>query len=149
MQETKDAGLIPGLGKSLGGGHGNLHQCSCLENLTDRGASWATVTLAKPPLSCGFWSQPFLDSGFCTLFIGLPICLHFICFFYVSIVVVPILKARHFPCNVSGWPKNFGFFYRKTWTNLFGQPNTSNKVKVTLAIPVKNFPSQKQPLWTV
>ena len=27
-----DAGLIPGLGRSPGGGHGNPHQYSCLEN---------------------------------------------------------------------------------------------------------------------
>ena len=26
-----DLGLIPGLGRSLGGGHGNPLQCSCLE----------------------------------------------------------------------------------------------------------------------
>ena len=43
MQETKDAGLIPGLGKSLKGRHGNLLQCSCLENLMDRGAWWVTA----------------------------------------------------------------------------------------------------------
>ena len=28
-----DLGSIPGLGRSLGGGHGNPLQCSCLENL--------------------------------------------------------------------------------------------------------------------
>ena len=28
-----DLGLIPGLGRSPGGGHGNPLQCSCLENL--------------------------------------------------------------------------------------------------------------------
>ena len=27
-----DMGLIPGLGRSPGGGHGNPLQCSCLEN---------------------------------------------------------------------------------------------------------------------
>ena len=27
-----DADFIPGLGRSPGGGHGNLLQCSCLEN---------------------------------------------------------------------------------------------------------------------
>ena len=27
-----DLGLIPGLGRSPGAGHGNPHQCSCLEN---------------------------------------------------------------------------------------------------------------------
>ena len=30
--DTRDAGLIPGLGRSPGGGHGNPFQCSCLEN---------------------------------------------------------------------------------------------------------------------
>ena len=36
-------GSIPGLGRSLGGGHGNPIQYSCLKNPMDRGASWATV----------------------------------------------------------------------------------------------------------
>ena len=38
-----DVGLIPGLGRFPGGGHGNPLQYSCLENPTDRGAWWATV----------------------------------------------------------------------------------------------------------
>ena len=38
-----DLGSIPGLGKSPGGGHGNLLQYSCLENSMDRGAWRATV----------------------------------------------------------------------------------------------------------
>ena len=36
--DIRDAGLIPGLGKSPGEGHGNPLQYSCLENHTDRGA---------------------------------------------------------------------------------------------------------------
>ena len=40
---TGDTGLIPGLGRSLGEGHGNPLQYSCLENPIDRGAWWATV----------------------------------------------------------------------------------------------------------
>ena len=40
---SSDAGLIPGLGRSAGGGHGNPLQYSCLENSMDRGAWWATV----------------------------------------------------------------------------------------------------------
>ena len=36
-------GSIPGSGISLGGGHGNPLQYSCLENPVDRGASWAIV----------------------------------------------------------------------------------------------------------
>ena len=43
MQETRDAGLIPGLGRSPGEGNGNPLQYSCLENPTDRGAWQATV----------------------------------------------------------------------------------------------------------
>ena len=39
----RDVGLIPGLGRSLGGGHGNPLQYSCLENHMDRGASCAIV----------------------------------------------------------------------------------------------------------
>jgi len=41
--EVRDTGLIPRLGSSLGGGHGNPLQYSCLENPMDRGAWWATV----------------------------------------------------------------------------------------------------------
>ena len=36
-------GLIPGLGKSPGGGRGNSFQYSCLDNPTDRRAWQATV----------------------------------------------------------------------------------------------------------
>ena len=39
----RDAGSIPGLGRSPGGGHGNLSQYSCLENPMDEGAWWAMV----------------------------------------------------------------------------------------------------------
>ena len=41
--DAGDSGLIPGLGRSLGEGTGNLLQYSCLENPMDRGAWWATV----------------------------------------------------------------------------------------------------------
>ena len=41
MQESQ--GLIPGLGTSPGKGNGYPLQYSCLENLMDRGAWWATV----------------------------------------------------------------------------------------------------------
>ena len=38
-----DTGLIPGLERSPGGGHGNPPQYSCLENSMDRGAWRATI----------------------------------------------------------------------------------------------------------
>ena len=40
--DVRDAGLIPGLGRSPGGGHGNPLQYSCLENPMNRGA-WRTT----------------------------------------------------------------------------------------------------------
>ena len=43
IRDVRDAGLIPGSGRSPGGGHGNLFRYSCLENPMDRGAWWATV----------------------------------------------------------------------------------------------------------
>ena len=43
MQETRGMGLIPGLGRSPGGAHGNPLQYSSLENPMDRGAWQATV----------------------------------------------------------------------------------------------------------
>ena len=41
--DVSDTGLIPGLGRSPGGGNGNPLQYSCLGNPMDREAWWATV----------------------------------------------------------------------------------------------------------
>ena len=41
--DVRDAGSIPGSGRSSGGGHGNPLKYSCLENLVDRGAWRVTV----------------------------------------------------------------------------------------------------------
>ena len=40
--DIRDAGLIPGSGRSPGEGHGNPLQYSCLENTMDRGA-WPAI----------------------------------------------------------------------------------------------------------
>ena len=42
-RDVRDAGSIPGSGRSLGGGYGNLLQYSCLENPMDRGGWQAAV----------------------------------------------------------------------------------------------------------
>ena len=45
--------MIPGLGRSPAGGHGDPFQYSCLESAIDRGAWWAAVhKVAKS------WTQP-------------------------------------------------------------------------------------------
>ena len=41
--DVRYAGLIPGSGRSPGGGHSNPLWYFCLENSTDRGAQQATV----------------------------------------------------------------------------------------------------------
>ena len=41
--DAGDAALIPGLGRSPGGGNGNLLQCFCLGSPMDRGTWQATV----------------------------------------------------------------------------------------------------------
>ena len=41
--DIRDWGSIPGLGRSLGGGHSNPHQYSWLENPMDREDWWAIV----------------------------------------------------------------------------------------------------------
>ena len=41
--DAGEAGLIPGLGRSPGGGNNYSLQYSCLGNPMDRGACWATV----------------------------------------------------------------------------------------------------------
>ena len=40
--DVRDAGSIPGSGRSPGGGHGNPLRYSCLENPMDRGA-WQAI----------------------------------------------------------------------------------------------------------
>ena len=51
-EDTRDTGLIPGLGRSPGGGHGSPLQYSCLENPMDRGAWWATAHRVAKSWSC-------------------------------------------------------------------------------------------------
>ena len=41
--DMRDAGSIPGSGRSPGEGNGNPLQYSCLGNPMDRGAGWAIV----------------------------------------------------------------------------------------------------------
>ena len=43
LGDVGDVGLISGLGRSPGGGHGNPYQYPCLENTMDRGAWRATI----------------------------------------------------------------------------------------------------------
>ena len=50
--DRRDAGLIPGSGKSPGGGHGNPLRYSCLENPMDRGVWPAAVRGVAKSQTC-------------------------------------------------------------------------------------------------
>ena len=52
LGNIRDLGSIPGSGRSLGVGNGNLLQYSCLESSMGRGAWWATVHVAEK-----IWTQ--------------------------------------------------------------------------------------------
>ena len=45
--DIRDTGSITGVGRSPGGGHGNLLQCSCLKNPRDRGVWRAKVHVTQ------------------------------------------------------------------------------------------------------
>ena len=57
---TGDLGSIPGLGRSSGGGHGNLLQYPCLKNSMERRAWWPTVQRVTKS-----WPQPSGHTGLC------------------------------------------------------------------------------------
>ena len=61
--DVKDAGSIPGLGRSPGGENGNPFRYSCLENPMDRGAWKATVPGAvESDMTDMTWSTQGLPS---------------------------------------------------------------------------------------
>ena len=55
--------LIPGLGRSPGGGSGNSLQYSCLENLMDRGA-WQTIVHGVTRVGHDLATKPPPYSGY-------------------------------------------------------------------------------------
>ena len=61
--DSRNAGSIPGSGRSPGVGNGNPLQYSCLGNPIDRGAWWATVhgiAKSQKRLSAHIWFYAFL-----------------------------------------------------------------------------------------
>ena len=55
--DTGDMGLIPGSGRSPGGGNGNLLQYSCLENFLDRGAMESHVLILVIYFKVLLWEE--------------------------------------------------------------------------------------------
>ena len=66
--DTGDVGLIPGLGRSPGGGHSNPLQYSCLENPMERGPCLGRDSMEKEAGKCPGSGEPglagsLLDDG--------------------------------------------------------------------------------------
>ena len=62
LTHTGDEGLIPGSGRSSGGGNGHPLHCSCLGNPMDRGAWRTTVFIMKQQHGAEFEYEPELYS---------------------------------------------------------------------------------------
>ena len=83
--DTGDTGSVPGSGRSLGEGNGNLFQYSCLENPTDRGAWRATVQrVAKnqTQLSTKAWRSWFTVCSFLLYSRVIQLCIYIFFFFF-------------------------------------------------------------------
>ena len=50
-QDRGGVGLIPGLGRSPGGGHGDPLQYSCLQNPVDKGTWWTVHRVAESDMT--------------------------------------------------------------------------------------------------
>ena len=88
-RDVRDAGSIPGLGRSPGEGPGDPLQCSCLENFTDRGAWRAAVPGAAK-------SQTRLREPICpVLYIRFSLCFTTSCCTHGSVTYVRLDLPIH------------------------------------------------------
>ena len=71
--DIRNTGSVLGLGRSYEGGHGNPLQYSCLENLIDRGAWWATVHGVAKSQTWLKWLSTRVRAYFCDFPFWLPV----------------------------------------------------------------------------
>ena len=64
MGDIGDAGWIPGLGRSPGGGNGNTLKYTFQENFRDRGAWWVTFHMVHFWDGCDFCMSFIVSLGF-------------------------------------------------------------------------------------
>ena len=98
--DVRDVGLIPGLGRSPGGGHGHPPQYFCLENPMDRRAWWPAVHGVMKS-----WIQ-------LSNFAHMPVCsLCWLAAFYLSSSILSLYwlhlmgLALWFPAGIGLWEK--------------------------------------------
>ena len=100
---SRDAGSIPRLGRSHGEGNGNPLQYSCLGDLTDRGAWWASSLPLAPP---GSLEIPHGEQLMLEEVTVLP-CHPNLCFFYkswssssTSLSSLTLVQISHYNFNI-------------------------------------------------
>ena len=91
--DTGEVDSTPGLGRAPGEGNGNPIQYSCLENLIDRGAWWATVH--------GVTKESNMTER-----------AHMCALFYSSLFDITIFDLS----MTFAWMKNYRFNFKKTYT---------------------------------
>ena len=87
--DLRDAGLIPGWGRSPGNRSSNPLWYSCLENPMDRGAWWATVRGVAKSQTRLKWQHA---------------CTYFTFFFFPFKARLTLDSSEQYDCIMHGWP---------------------------------------------
>ena len=120
--DIRDTNLIPGSGRSPGGGHGNPPQYSCLENPMDRGACWATVHRVTQSWTrlkhthTHTHTHPFVSKVMSLLFNTLS---RFVIAFLIEVLVSQCVQLFAAPWTVAHQaPLSMKFSRREYWSGL-------------------------------
>jgi len=145
--DIRDMGLIPGLGRSSGGGHGNPLQYSCLENAMDRGAWWATVHRVTQSQT---WLK-HLSTYACTRYRQISVSCFAICFefglllgwgFLVWVLYVCVCVIVVYFCVLAYplyWLFSFLFFWPHSLHDLSSPTRDIKPVPLTVKVPSPNY----------
>ena len=113
VQDPGDAGSILGWGRYPGGGHGNPRQYSCLENPSDRGAWWATVSgVTKSQKRPSVHRHPQHEFSSPPFFLCLFYFDNFSVCFLKILAIFPVLYSESFN---SFYPQYFVPLHSQSW----------------------------------
>ena len=108
-----DQGSVPGSGRSLGGGHGNSLQYSCLENPRGRGAWWASF---QGVTKCQTQLNPLSMLGLSCCTQGLWFSLWHVDLCVCVCVCFPVVACGIFSCDI--WALSCNMWDQVPWTGI-------------------------------